>query len=128
MTSWSAAHATTAPADDTERAAQGRTLVSLLTPCRKCHEMDAAATRLMPVRVAQPVLRRSVFNHAPHTIQARCESCHAGVRTSKAAADVNVPSIESCRTCHNRSQVRDDCATCHRFHPSSVVHMMAALP
>ena len=108
---------TTAPADDTERAAQGRTLVSLLTPCRKCHEMDAASTRLMPVRVAQPVLRRSVFNHAPHTIQARCESCHAGVRTSKAAADVNVPSIDSCRTCHNRSQVRDDCATCHRFHP-----------
>jgi hypothetical protein len=119
---------TTAPADDTERAAQARTLVSLLTPCRKCHEMDAAATRLQPVRVAQPVLRRSVFNHAPHTIQAKCESCHAGVRTSKAAADVNVPPIDSCRTCHNRSQVRDDCATCHRFHPSSVVHMMAALP
>ena len=90
--------------------------------------MDAASTRLMPVRVAQPVLRRSVFNHAPHTIQARCESCHAGVRTSKAAADVNVPPIDSCRTCHNPSQVRDDCATCHRFHPSSVVHMMAALP
>lgn len=119
---------TTAAADDTERAAQGRTLVSLLTPCRKCHEMDAGSTRLQPVRVAQPVLRRSVFNHAPHTIQARCESCHAGVRASKAAADVNVPSIDSCRTCHNRSQVRDDCATCHRFHPTSVVHMMAALP
>lgn len=119
---------TTSAADDTERAAQSRTLVSLLTPCRKCHEMDAASTRLQPVRVAQPVLPRSVFNHAPHTIQARCESCHAGVRTSKAAADVNVPSIDSCRTCHNRSQVRDDCATCHRFHPASVVHMMAALP
>ena len=119
---------TIAPADATERANQGRTLVSLLTPCRKCHEMDAASTRLMPVRVAQPVLRRSVFNHAPHTIQARCESCHSGVRTSKAAADVNVPPIESCRTCHKPSQVRDDCATCHRFHPSSVVHMMAALP
>jgi hypothetical protein len=116
------------PTDEAERAAQSRTLVSLLTPCRKCHEMDAAATRLQPVRVAEPVLRRSVFNHAPHLLQTKCESCHANVRTSKAATDVSLPSIDSCRTCHNRSQVRDDCATCHRFHPSSLVPMAAALP
>lgn len=119
---------TSAPADDTERAAQARTLASLLTACRKCHEVDAASTRMLPVRVAEPVLKRSMFNHAPHVLQAKCESCHSGIRTSKTAADVNLPAIDSCRSCHNASQVRDTCATCHRFHPGSLVTLAASLP
>ena len=31
--------------------------------------------------------------------------------------DVLVPDVASCRTCHKRSEVRADCATCHKFHP-----------
>ena len=112
-----------APASETERGARAAALESLLVPCLKCHELNPGRSALASVRIAEPVMRRSLFNHAPHTIQASCESCHGSVRQSKAATDVNVPGVATCQTCHRSSQVKATCSTCHVYHPSSAVRL-----
>jgi hypothetical protein len=107
-------------AEDRER--QGFVLESLLVPCLKCHEL--AGPKLAPVTVAEPVMPRALFDHAPHVIQAECSACHATVETSGLATDVNVPGVENCQSCHRPSEVRADCATCHVYHPPSVAALL----
>ena len=77
-----------------DRDARRTELDALLSRCLKCHEYDPSGARLAPVRLAEPVMPRSIFNHAPHTTQTACETCH-GVdgKTSKLATDVNVPGV-----------------------------------
>jgi hypothetical protein len=107
-------------AEDRER--QGFVLESLLVPCLKCHEL--AGPKLAPVTVAEPVMARSLFDHAPHVIQADCAACHATVETSGLATDVNVPGVENCQACHQPNEARADCATCHVYHPPSVAALL----
>jgi hypothetical protein len=116
------------PATEDERQARMSGLESLLSPCLKCHQLDATRSRLAPVKVDGPVLRHALFNHAPHTIDTKCETCHSTVRASKLAADVNVPTVVSCQSCHRPSQVRSGCATCHVYHPPSALTLTGAAP
>ena len=107
-------------AEDRER--QGFALESLLVPCLKCHEL--AGPKLARVTVAEPVMARALFDHAPHVIQVDCAACHATVETSGLATDVNVPGVENCQSCHRPSEVQADCATCHVYHPPSVAALL----
>lgn len=109
-------------AEDRER--QGFALESLLLPCLKCHEL--AGPKLAPVTVAEPVMARALFDHAPHVIQTNCAACHASVETSGLATDVNVPGVESCQSCHRQNAVRATCETCHVYHPPSVAALLRA--
>ncbi len=115
-----------APATEDERLDRANGLEALLAPCLKCHELDAGRGRMAPVRIAEPVMARSVFNHAPHVTETGCDTCHKSTRTSKYATDVNVPGVESCRACHNPSQVRASCSTCHVYHPPSALRLAVA--
>lgn len=115
-----------APSTEDERVERANGLESLLAPCLKCHELDASRSRMAPVRIAEPVMARSIFNHAPHVTDSTCESCHATVRTSKFATDVNVPGVAQCQTCHRSSQVKATCATCHVYHPPSAASLTVA--
>ena len=63
----------TAPATEEERLARADGLESLLAPCLKCHELDASRSRMAPVRIAEPVMARSRFNHAPHVTETNCK-------------------------------------------------------
>jgi hypothetical protein len=111
-----------------ERRLREATLNALHVACLKCHELPT--TRLAPVRVAEPVMASSIFNHGPHVTQVDCSECHGDpssedpavrrVYASKLATDVNVPGVAECAVCHNPSAVSDDCQTCHRYHPPSV--------
>ena len=113
---------------DDERRLREATLNALYVACLKCHELPTA--RLAPVRIAEPVMASSIFNHAPHVTQVDCVACHGDpssedpvvrrVYASKLATDVNVPGVGECAVCHNPSDVSDDCQTCHRYHPPSV--------
>jgi hypothetical protein len=105
-----------------ERTQLASVLDSLLVPCLKCHELSGA--RLAPVRLAEPVLTRSVFTHAPHVTQVDCDSCHAAARRSKRSIDVLVPGIAQCQACHSPSQASADCASCHRYHPRSITSLV----
>lgn len=109
-----------APIGDEDRDVRAQALDALLGPCTACHELSGA--RLAPVRIAEPVLTRSIFNHKPHITQTSCDNsrCHDSAKTSKLATDVNVPGVANCRSCHNSSQVSADCETCHVYHPPSL--------
>jgi hypothetical protein len=108
-----------APETAEDRDARRNELDALLSRCLKCHEYDPSGARMASVRVTEPVMPRSIFNHAPHVTQASCETCHGGTKTSKLATDVNVFGVEGCITCHNPSQAKSDCETCHVYHPAS---------
>ena len=111
-------------ADADERAFRSDTLDAILSPCLKCHDYDPSGARMAPVRVAQPVMPRSIFNHAPHATQTSCETCHGSTRTSKLATDVNVPGVALCATCHGGERARGECETCHIYHPPSAAALV----
>jgi hypothetical protein len=99
--------------------ARRESLEVLAAPCVKCHELTGGA--LARVVAARPVLVRARFVHQPHLqVEGDCFRCHAGVDTSKLSKDLNFKGVASCRECHRGASVRQDCQTCHRYHPPSV--------
>ena len=100
----------------------------LAEPCAACHAVERATIRR--VRQAQSVLRRARFNHRAHVIQRGCLDCHTRIPFAELlgaegpvdaavdnAAIQNVPTIETCRSCHAANVVAARCVTCHDFHP-----------
>lgn len=83
--------------------------------------------RIQPVRITSRWMPGSAFDHKAHG-QTACEKCH-DVRSSKTSADVAMPTIATCRSCHAGSvaasgKIRSTCETCHSFHqhpPSAVL-------
>jgi hypothetical protein len=114
-----------APETAEDRDARRNELDALLSRCLKCHTYDPSGAQMAPVRIAEPVMPRSIFNHAPHVQQASCETCHAATAKSKLATDVNVFGVQGCTTCHNPAQAKSDCETCHVYHPSSPAKLLA---
>ena len=95
-------------------------LKGLLGACLSCHRLTADETGLRPVaNVARTMMPAATFDHKPHVLQGKCDTCHTKIEGSKAAVDVNVPNVASCRTCHDGSQARNDCVSCHFYHPRS---------
>ncbi len=100
--------------------------------CKTCHAVErqpAAKTvpdrwQIRPIVVTGHWLPKSQFSHTQHQ-NASCTSCHdAG--TSKTAADILIPDLASCRTCHAGAKADDRkvasrCDSCHGFH-SKVEH------
>jgi hypothetical protein len=58
------------------------------------------------------------FNHAKHA-NISCRDCHANAEGSQFTADVLMPRIVGCATCHSPGGVAakaSDCMTCHVYH------------
>ena len=102
-------------------------LHGLLDACVKCHRLNDDETALRPVAASQSLLTSAVFTHKPHLLQAKCETCHASIATSKAGVDANLPGIANCQSCHNASQARADCVACHEYHPRSATQVAMSL-
>lgn len=111
-----------------EREALETVVNDLTEPCQECHFVDQAA--IQGVQADQRSLSRAEFDHRAHIIHARCLDCHNRIPIREAAAAeeaaepevdhagiVNLPSLETCRTCHAPSKATDDCVACHVFHP-----------
>ena len=101
--------------------------------CAQCHETRntgaaSAAERwvVAPVVLTDHYLPKGRFPHGKHktydrkTGEAACLACHGGVKTSRAATDVLLPRLSTCRTCHGGPEVRTNvaasCDTCHDYH------------
>lgn len=89
--------------------------------CGECHLPDASGRRLGVLKVTQTsrYLRHGWFDHDAHK-QEKCTSCHAATR-SATAADVLLPDLKSCRSCHGgegdrKADVPSSCAMCHSYH------------
>ncbi len=107
--------------------------------CLTCHTVERLAAKGpddMPSWKVQPVLSndhwlpKSRFSHAQHA-NAACSACHAAAQ-SRTSADILIPTITTCRTCHAGTHQRhlntalpdkviSQCNSCHDFH-SPVVH------
>lgn len=96
------------------------------TTCGTCHQAEAtgepgvAAWRLAPVRIPRHWLPKARFDHAQHDAM-RCADCHGDVARSQTSADVMLPDIDSCRSCHggadaHAGRLASTCVTCHDFH------------
>jgi hypothetical protein len=91
--------------------------------CKLCHVMlagngplPAVAKSSIPARW----LMHADFDHNAHRMLT-CVSCHARTPESKETADILVPGIASCRSCHQDRGVRHDaasarCSECHSYH------------
>ena len=91
--------------------------------CKLCHVMmdgtgplPAVAKSSIPARW----LQHSDFDHNAHRMLT-CVSCHTRTPESKQTADLLVPGITSCRSCHQDRGVRHDaasarCSECHSYH------------
>ena len=97
------------------------------TTCGKCHTVQPSGTgtgadawRIDAVRIPQAWLPAANFSHKQHDTQA-CTDCHVNARQSETSADVMLPGIASCRTCHGsgdagEGKLASTCVTCHGFH------------
>ncbi len=99
--------------------------------CYDCHVIDrtgGTATNGWHVRpVFQPAryLKNGWFDHQAHATE-KCESCHAGARTSNDARLLLLPALDKgaqgkgCRDCHggeaSHAEVPSNCAMCHSYH------------
>ena len=91
--------------------------------CKLCHVMiegtgplPAVARSSIPARW----LPHADFSHNSHRMLT-CVSCHTRTPDSKETADILVPGIASCRSCHQDRGVRHEaasarCSECHSYH------------
>ena len=88
--------------------------------CFECHfrAADKGPFRVAPVRMLTRFLPAARFTHAKHAA-VPCEDCHAA-RASQSSADVLIPGIKRCTTCHGAEnasfQAQSTCTSCHIFH------------
>ena len=100
---------------------------NLTKPCGKCHTVVNAT--ILRVQKDQRLLRRAEFNHREHILQRRCLQCHtqipfeefighsAQLDSSRDQAAIQmIPTIQTCRECHQPGATSNRCITCHYFH------------
>ncbi len=74
----------------------------------------------------------SQFDHDKHrTENLTCTTCHAAALTSADTAEILLPNIESCTTCHHDPNasgrgVAADCTSCHLYHDRTKERVTAA--
>jgi hypothetical protein len=91
--------------------------------CGECHTptMRNGKPGVVPVTLPSRYMADGWFNHKAHA-QEKCSSCHAAEK-STTSADVLLPKIAECRTCHlgeddHKAKVPSGCAMCHAYHPT----------
>ena len=109
--------------------AQYTAFVNKLTAeCQTCHIVQNAT--ILRVQKDQRTLLRAEFNHQTHVLQNGCLDCHqhtdfkefANATDIPAEADnaaiLNIPAIKNCQSCHTAEAAKNQCITCHQFHPN----------
>jgi hypothetical protein len=104
--------------------------------CALCHDPKPSTSGDVPF-IAKPVLierwmQRSPFDHAKHKMVA-CDDCHHATQ-SKLTADVLMPGISDCKTCHSpegklmannqRIIAASECTTCHTYHAPATLNLV----
>jgi hypothetical protein len=104
----------------TERTADAEELLWRKT-CKQCHALEFGAPislpHIVPARVTQRWLPHTRFDHDAHR-GFSCTGCHEKTLTSTETADVLIPGITNCKTCHAPGPDHADsrCFECHTYH------------
>jgi hypothetical protein len=91
--------------------------------CKLCHVVTEGNGQLPMVAKSSIPARwflHADFNHDSHRLLT-CTACHDRTPESRETADILLPGIASCRTCHQDSGPRHDaasarCSECHSYH------------
>lgn len=93
--------------------------------CKQCHQLDfpngpEGLPTIKPAGFVTRWLPHASFNHQSHRA-IDCASCHSAAPVSREAADVLVPGIKTCQTCHNGNpasygHAENGCFECHSYH------------
>lgn len=93
--------------------------------CGECHTPTTknGMPSVVPVTLVTRYMHHGWFDHKAHA-QEKCTSCHLADRSST-SADVLLPGIKDCRTCHlgedaAKAKVPSSCAMCHSYHPTAL--------
>jgi predicted CXXCH cytochrome family protein len=105
-----------------ERVKEAATNLFERQTCRTCHEIrpqeGEIPWKILPVRLTDDWLPLAEFSHDKH-INMGCVGCHEA-DTSIDAADVLMPDIGTCRSCHGgehaAERLQSTCITCHKYH------------
>lgn len=109
--------------------------------CEECHQVIAPQQRgssdfsIAPVSLPKIYMSKAQFDHKAHSA-AKCETCHAAPKSTR-AADVLMPSIKTCQSCHagatpQHGKIQSTCSMCHGFHfedklkPAAIAHVSQA--
>jgi hypothetical protein len=107
----------------TERTADAEELLWRKT-CKQCHTLEispATSATSLPhiaaVRITQRWLPHARFDHDAHR-GFSCTGCHEKALTSTETADVLLPGITNCKTCHapGPDHAESRCFECHTYH------------
>lgn len=87
--------------------------------CRECHTVLAGSPLPAIPAAAIPAqwMKHASFDHEAHQMLG-CVECHTRAATSREAADVLMPGIQTCRKCHHSGSqaVESGCSECHVYH------------
>jgi len=91
--------------------------------CRLCHLMIEGNTPLPAVAKSSIPARwllHADFSHNSHRLLT-CVACHNRIPDSRDTADILLPGIASCRSCHQQQGAKHDaasgnCSECHSYH------------
>jgi hypothetical protein len=104
-------------ADEPERQSE-----SLAAPPRP--SIAASLPRIVPPNIPDRWFQHASFDHERHRL-IDCRACHVGVTESTVTADVLLPGVDLCRTCHAAGSTTSlfaeagaarDCVVCHTYH------------
>lgn len=117
-----------------ERTVQAMGYLGSVSVCGACHQIDkttgadARGWTIHPVLLQHSYMPKARFTHAKH-VDSACGDCHTAAQSSS-SADVLMPNIEGCRTCHLGQSATDKvpstCVDCHKFHRDDVGPMRPA--
>lgn len=87
--------------------------------CMECHDADEIPRDWGPKAgstssISMPAANLH-FSHARHLAieGVNCSSCHPDVAAKDLATRDDLPSMETCLSCHDGTKAPDDCRTCH---------------
>lgn len=89
--------------------------------CRECHTLgfkDAVSLPDVPLAaITSRWMKHALFDHKGHQMIA-CTECHDRALTSRDTADVLLPGIQTCRSCHHSGPeaAGANCSECHAYH------------
>jgi len=103
-----------------ERTADAEELLWRKT-CKQCHRLLAksedALPEVVPANATGMWLPHAKFDHDAHR-GFSCTACHQEALTSTETADILIPGIANCRTCHapGPDHAESRCFECHTYH------------
>ncbi|HVX12834.1 MAG TPA: hypothetical protein VHC22_16750 [Pirellulales bacterium] len=115
-------------ADDRIETALDRLLHRKQLGCRYCHtavqepDDDLRNWSIDDPQIPSHWFEHAKFRHDRHQLLT-CGECHGAATESSQTADILLPSIERCHSCHGasagRGAARSDCVECHVYHHGS---------